>query len=216
MTFKPATGTPYSAVTEELGAQTYVARSVQPSQPLSFTVSGSGELPRDSAPGAGAGAQPGAPSGATGAGPAVGPAQNASADPNADTLPGKGIGNPLDNNAQREGPVSKYKWWIIAAIGFLFAAAAGFLLNSGGGAAARGRSRGFGSEPVLPTGPAAALQVLRDEMFAIETERLEGKLTEREYLQLKAAYDVVLRRALSRSSQAVALAPDNQVQTVPE
>ena len=47
MTFKPASSSPYSPVTEELGAQTYVARNVQPSMPLEFTVSGSGQLPRE-------------------------------------------------------------------------------------------------------------------------------------------------------------------------
>ena len=44
-----------------------------------------------------------------------------------------------------------------------------------------------------------ALQVLRDELFAVETDRLEGRLTEAQYTELKSAYDIVLRRALSRT-----------------
>ncbi len=48
MTFKGGASTPYSPVTEETTAQTYVARNVAPSQPLDFTVSGTGQLPRDS------------------------------------------------------------------------------------------------------------------------------------------------------------------------
>src|SRR6202789_499571 len=47
MTFTGGASTPYSAVTEETTAQTYVARSVAPSEPLDFTVSGGGQMPRD-------------------------------------------------------------------------------------------------------------------------------------------------------------------------
>ena len=47
MTFKADTDA-YSPVTDEPTAQTYVARNVAPAQPLGFTISGIGELPRDS------------------------------------------------------------------------------------------------------------------------------------------------------------------------
>ena len=47
MTFTAGASAPYSAVTEETTAQTYVARSVVPSQTLDFTVGGSGQMPRD-------------------------------------------------------------------------------------------------------------------------------------------------------------------------
>ena len=47
MTFKAGPSAPYSPVTEETTAQTYVARSVAPSEPLDFTVSGTGQMPRD-------------------------------------------------------------------------------------------------------------------------------------------------------------------------
>jgi hypothetical protein len=55
MTFKAGASAPYSPVTEELSAQTYVARNVSPSSPLEFTVSGTGQLPRDSQAGAAGG-----------------------------------------------------------------------------------------------------------------------------------------------------------------
>ena len=38
-----------------------------------------------------------------------------------------------------------------------------------------------------------------------ETDRLEGRLTEAEYVELKSAYDIVLRRTLSRSAKPVAV-----------
>jgi len=177
MTFKPGQGTPYTPVTDEdITAQTYVARNAQPSQPLSFTVSGTGQLPRDSA----AGAQS---SGTT----AGAPATAASGDPNADTRPGGGLGVPVDKDAERD-PWTKYRWWIISGLGLVFAAAAGFMLKGP-------TPTGSGT----PGGPKGALQVLKDEMFSLETERLGGKLTDAEYRELKAAYDVVLKRTMART-----------------
>jgi hypothetical protein len=40
-------------------------------------------------------------------------------------------------------------------------------------------------------------------MFSLETDRLEGRVSEAEYTQLKAAFDLVLRRALSRTTRVV-------------
>ena len=199
--FKPGQSTPYASVEEEPGAQTWVARNVQPSQPLDFTVSGKGELPRDTA----AGATSGQPD-ATGVGAStVGGDPARSSDPNLNRLPGKGIDNPLDNNAERESWVSKYKWWLVAGMALLLAAAAGVLLRTPRVAAA-------GAKPASGAGPKGALEVLRDEMFAMETDRLEGRLSDGQYAELKGAYDVVLRRTLARSGQVAAAT----VQVVPE
>lgn len=60
--------------------------------------------------------------------------------------------------------------------------------------------------PALPpaangAGPRSALlNVLKEELFLIETERLEGKLTGMQYAELKSAFEVVLRRALDREA----------------
>jgi hypothetical protein len=51
-----------------------------------------------------------------------------------------------------------------------------------------------------PVSKTALLAALKEELFALETERLEGKLTEAEYAELKSAFEVVLRRALARES----------------
>ena len=57
---------------------------------------------------------------------------------------------------------------------------------------------------VLPAaaGPGALLRALKDELFVLETDRLAGRLSEAEYAEHKAAFDVVLRRALARSEAA--------------
>ena len=48
-------------------------------------------------------------------------------------------------------------------------------------------------------GQAQQLQVLKDEIFALETERLQGRIGEAEYAQTKAAIELILRRALARN-----------------
>jgi hypothetical protein len=196
MKFAAASGTPYAPVTEDVGAQTYVARNVQPSQPLAFTITGAGALPRDAGAGAANGAE------ASSAPPAAG-------DSNSVRTPGKGIDNPLDNDAVREGWVSKYRWWLVALLVLLFAAGAGFMLRQGSTAS----SVAAGAPAYAVSHPAGVLQVLRDELFALETDRLEGRLSDAQYAELKSSYDVVLRRALARAGQST---PQTTARVVPE
>jgi hypothetical protein len=46
------------------------------------------------------------------------------------------------------------------------------------------------------------LATLRDELFALETDRLQGRISEAEYLEQKAALEVVLRRSLARTQSS--------------
>jgi hypothetical protein len=43
---------------------------------------------------------------------------------------------------------------------------------------------------------------MKEELFALETDRLQGRLSENEYVEQKAALEVVLRRALLRGERA--------------
>jgi hypothetical protein len=199
MTFAPVAGAPYSPIDDEVNAHTLVARNVTPEQPLGFTLTGTGQLPRDNGAATQSGAQ--TAGGATQGGGDSG--QSASAD----TRPGGGLGNPLDEGGNRD-PWGKYKWWILSGLAVLLAAAAGVLLRkpAAGSAAAN-------LPPVDPTrGPAPAayaptpqthsaqlLQVLKEEMFALETDHLQQRISEEDYVAQKAALELVLRRALARS-----------------
>jgi 5-hydroxyisourate hydrolase-like protein (transthyretin family) len=193
MTFKPGPSAPYTPVTEETTAQTYVARSVQPSQALDFTVSGTGQMPRDTgaaaAAGGGAAADASAPAGA--AGSAAG-----------DTRPGGGLGVPLDPEGTND-PWAKYKWWILGGLGLAMAVGAGMMLKNGPGQAVAPSGAGVvAMRPVL-SGTDSLLAAMKEELFALETDRLQGRLSESEYVEQKAALEVVLRRALLRSEHAV-------------
>ncbi|MEO6804353.1 MAG: carboxypeptidase regulatory-like domain-containing protein [Granulicella sp.] len=195
MKFEAGKSASYSPVTEELNAQTYVARNVVPSQPMDFTVSGEGQLPRDPAPGTGAAAAGGAASDATQSAP------NAAA---ADTRPGGGLGIPIDPEGAND-PWSKYKWWILGGLGLALSAGAGFMMKGSGN-----ESTATAAVPptAAPSGPGALLQTLKDELFALETEHLQGKLTDAEYTERKSALETVLRHALARiEAPAVASNP---------
>ena len=196
MKFEPAPGTSYQTVPDDVNAQTFLMRGVKPGQPLDFTVSGTGAFPRDS--------QAGQSGGAEGAG---GPqaADNSPAAVNGPGgTPGGGLGNPIDT----PDPLSKYKYWILGGLALVLAGAAAFLLRKPAGAAvvvAPGVATGP-AEPQIAafTAPNAQtksqllLEALKEELFAIETEKVGGKLSAEEYADLKAALETVLRRALSR------------------
>jgi hypothetical protein len=183
MTFKAEGSAAYTPVTEETTAQTYVARNVSPSQPLSFTISGTGQLPRDTAAAtAGEGGQPG---------PANTPQSAAG-----DTRPGGGLGTPIDPTGN-DDPWAKYKWWIIGGLGLAMAAGAGILMKNNPQPAVAAGPFVPPSAPV-PTESGSLLTTLKEELFTLETDRLEGRLNETEYAEQKAALEVVLKRALAR------------------
>lgn len=198
MTFAPVAGAPYSPVDDEVNAHTLVARSVTPNQPLGFTLTGTGQLPRDNNAPTQAGDQS-----------AQGAGQQAAADTSqaatADTRPGGGLGNPLDAEGTRD-PWAKYKWWILSGIAVLLAAAAGVLLRKPSAGAAVPLA---GPNPVEPparvahtpqTHSAQLLQALKEEMFALETDHLQQRISDEDYLAQKSALELVLRRALQRSN----------------
>jgi hypothetical protein len=181
MSFTAGASAPYSAVTEDTTAQTYVARSVEPSQALDFTVSGSGQLPRDTDQAAATGEsqqQPG---------------ESAAA---ADTRPGGGLGNPLDPEG-KDDPWAKYKWWILGGLGLVMAMGAGIILKGGPPRA----GNPMAPAPIV-TGPDTLLAAMKEELFALETDKLQGKLSETEYAKQKGALEVVLRRALLRGERS--------------
>ena len=121
--------------------------------------------------------------------------------------PGGGLGNPIDT----PDPLSKYKYWILGGLGLVLLAAAGFLLRKPAGVAPlplapvaqnplpEPQIAAFAA-PTPATKSALLLEALKEELFAIESEKIAGKLSPEEYVELKAALETVLRRALGRQS----------------
>jgi len=190
----------FQPIDQGIDVQTYLARHVLPGTRLGFQISGSGQLPQETA------ASPSGPSGAAAANPEA--AARAAANDN--TRPGIGLGVPLDTPS----PLDKYKWWIISVAVVLLAVGAGVSMkrttppeNPMTAAAVPGPIPAAipATVPGAPAGGRAALlETLKEEMFALETDRLEGRLTAEEYERQKSALDLVLQRALDRDKPAPA------------
>ncbi len=207
MTFTPGPDGRFIPANGDVSATTFLARGVKAGQSMGFSISGSGQLPRDTQGSDQSGqGQPGAAGGG-----------DASAGAPADNAPGKGLGNPLDPNGTREPVSTKYKYWILGGLGLLLVAAAGFLLRKPTVApmVAVAASQDV-VKPLAGVGttasslPAVAntaaghqaqlLQVLKEELFGLETDRLQGHVSEATYAESKAAIELILRRALQRES----------------
>ena len=206
MTFSPAPGTQFNPVPDDTNSQTFVARKIAVGQAVDFEVTGTGALPRETQTGGDQGSQGGQAGQA-----AEGSGTDASA--SSDTAPGKGLGLPLDPNGTHEPLSTKYKWWILGGLGLVLVAAAGVLLRKPADAHAFSAAHAVASDRVRvhPTAAAGAvagapasaagrkeqlLHVLKDELFALETDRLQGHIGEAEYAEQKAAIELILRRAL--------------------
>jgi hypothetical protein len=182
-------GSAFQSADVDASAQTFLAKNVTPSQTLEFTVSGTGAMPRDAEQGNSGQAGSGASGDQSG--------QVSSAN---DTRPGGGLGNPIDT----PDPLQKYKWWILSGLALLLVIAAGFFLRAKPAEVVAG---GAAPLPLVTTptplssgGSGSLLAALKEELFSLETDRLEGKLSEPEYAEQKAALEQVLRRALARQS----------------
>jgi hypothetical protein len=183
MTFTPGSGTAFKSVPEDPGVQTFVAKNAIPGKPVEFTISGNGSIPRE---------QQGAPAGDSGA-----PGASASAPGN---QPGGGIGNPIGT----PDPLSKYKGWILGGLALLLVVAAAFLLRKPAGSPGTGAAAdaGTGAYPAFASPAAkhtALLNALKEELFALESDKISCTISPEEYDQVKAALETVLRRALKRS-----------------
>jgi len=206
MTFGGAKGAEFQSAEQDPRVQTFIAKNIHPGQAVEFTLSGEGQMPREAQAGA-MGQQ--IPSGMGDAGSAE-----------TVTRPGGGIGTPIDT----PDPLTKYKWWILGGLALLLVAGAAYMLRKQGdqaqglpatlsdaafetrplpasaapiAASAASYSAAPASYPATPSsGKAALLNILKEELFAIESEKLSGTITPAEYAEVKAGLEAVLKRAL--------------------
>ena len=192
------TGTPAAAfqpIDEDVNVQTYLAKNLAPGVKLVFHISGTGQLPQETA------APQGGTSGSAENGTQPGP-QNPEADAQAaavnNTRPGIGLGVPLDTPS----PLEKYKWWIISLAAILLAIGAGVSMKQTSPPATA--TSATPTPAVAPTNSAndsaMLLASLKEELFALETDRLEGRVAPEEYDRQKSALEIVLKRALERGA----------------
>jgi len=180
MSLAGGSGASFQSIQADPGIQTLLMKHVEAGKAINFSISGTGAMPREEQNAQGDNGPGGAAQGG----------------------PGGGIAPPINT----PDPLSKHKWWILAGLALLLAAIAAFLLRkpaAGGiGASAGAAAAGIPATHFTPTTPAAKnaalLNALKEELFALESERIAGTLTAEEYAEHKAALETVLRRALKR------------------
>jgi hypothetical protein len=213
MQFTPAPGTHFELhdYPAQPDANLEVASQASLGQSLAFRISGEGVLQSSQENG---GQQSGAASGEGGS------AQGAENE----SRPGGGLGPPID----APPPLQKYQWWVLG--GFTLALViGGVYVASRQQAANRAASRSqAGTETIdnleldpapesqyVPGGntnaanPAGRPQTsgasmllagLKEELFQLEIDRQQGRITQEEYEKSKTALDYTLQRALKREA----------------
>ncbi|MGA7559537.1 MAG: hypothetical protein WCF61_06350 [Terriglobales bacterium] len=172
-----------------------VAQQIKPGQPLAFTLKGNGiitESPGETASGA---------------------AQQEQAQPQAsNNRPGGGLGAPID----APDALQQYRWPILGGFALLLAiggwivtkrqtspsppaAAASASPAPPSNPATASRPAPPSTAPSVPAAkPSMLLEALKEELFQLEVERKQGKITPEDYEKAKAALDQTLERALKR------------------
>ncbi|HWC98584.1 MAG TPA: carboxypeptidase-like regulatory domain-containing protein [Candidatus Sulfopaludibacter sp.] len=203
-------GSGFQPIQQDPGIQTFLAKNVTPGPGLEFAISGSGSMPREQQ--GAQGQQPAPDSGSQDAG-------------NPGNRPGGGIGEPINTpdplTKYKWWILGGLGLLLAAAAGFLLRKPAGgpaaapasgdaaaplvpTQVHSSPGAAAPPPVSPAGVHSYLhtpnaaPHSNASLLNVLKEELFALESERLSNTISAADYAEQKAALETVLKRALSR------------------
>jgi len=186
MSFTPKNAQAFQNMPDKSGSTIMVATDVKPGQDLSFRIAGTGVFAQEGQEDAGGGDRGG---GAMGGGQA---AAN-------DNRPGGGLGAPID----APDPLYKYRAIILGAFAVV-------LVMGGFYVVTKSNQR---QHPVMADGPridapvtgdrsTILLEAMKEELFQLEVDRQQGKLSDEEYAKAKSALDETMRRALARKSSS--------------
>jgi hypothetical protein len=183
-----------------------VATNVKPGQDLSFSVGGSGAFQADNQQGGPAGGDSGGAASNMGGGGAQSSAN--------DNRPGGGLGAPID----APDPLHDYRAYFLGAFALVLVMGGAYIVSrsnrvhpatvavgsNAGVLADSPEAAGAFADFVEPTAPARdrnalLLEAMKEELFQLELDRQEGKVTPEEYDKAKSALDETLKRALARS-----------------
>jgi hypothetical protein len=174
MEFTASTPGTFGLADDQGGVVVQMVKNVGPGAAPGFRIKGTGTLPDDNQPEAAAGAA------------------------GADNRPGGGIGRP----SEAPDPLQPYRWYILGGLAGVLAVGAVWFVKRQPQAASV-PANGFGSvhPQMTPAGGRnMLLDALKEELFQLETERLQQKISQEDYEKTKAALDLTLQRALNRKS----------------
>jgi hypothetical protein len=190
---------------QDAQATIMVATNVKAGQDLSFRVGGTGDFPAETAQGGQAGQAPDAGSGAMGGGGSQAAAN--------DNRPGGGLGAPID----APDPLHEYRVYILGAFALVLLMGGFYIVsrsNRPHPAMVAGKVEVDSPEAaaafadfVEPTAPvrdrnALLLEAMKEELFQLEIDRQQDKLSPEEYTKAKAALDETIKRALARGKSS--------------
>lgn len=188
MQFKAGTGTAFQSMQDpqQSDALVEVASNTSVGQPLDYSISGTGALTEGN----------GGEQQVTSAGPTAA----------ADSRPGGGLGPPID----APDPLEKYRWFILGGFALVLIAGAVYITRR----SQRAAMADFASVEIAAIEPtpvpkakssdrnAVLLEALKEELFQLEVEHKQGRISQGEYDKAKAALDQTLERALKREGRA--------------
>lgn len=152
------------------GVDVHTIDGIAPDKPLSFELAGAGLLPEQGPPPA----------------QGAGGAQGATQQPREDNRPGGGLGEPNE----KPDPLHSGQWGFLVVLTLFLAIGATYVYSTSNQPAAAAK------KPA--SGPGMLLEAMKDEIFQLETDRLQGKISPQEYDSAKAAMDQTLQRAVQR------------------
>jgi hypothetical protein len=176
MQFTAAVPGTFNLADEQDGTVVQIAKNVGPGAVAGFRVKGTGTIPEATASGE-ATSTAGAP----------------------DSRPGGGLGKP----SELPDPLRPYRWYILGGLAGVLALGAVWFLNRQPQTAVAG-ARAFSSSQQPPSTAgrrSPLLDALKEELFQLESERLQQKISPAEYEKAKAALEHTLQRALRRNEQ---------------
>jgi hypothetical protein len=159
---------------DEAGLAVFFAKNVPANQEVKFSVSGEGLIPNEP-PGGG---NPNQPAGESG-------------------------GAPIPNSS---GGTREALWFIVGALVILIGGGAFVMWRKSAGAraaandpkAARAASKARAQAQSAKPNQGDMLDVLKNELFQLETDRVSGKISQEEYEKSKAGLDTLFRRQMKK------------------
>jgi len=176
MTFNGLSGG-FAQDVDEAGLAVFFAKNVPANQEVKFSVSGEGTIPTEP------------PSGG-----------------NPTQLAGESRGTPIPSSS---GGIKEALWFIVGALVILIGGGAFVMWRKSGAARAAAQdpkvAKAASKARVQAQAQAQAakpqgdmLDVLKDELFQLETDRVSGKISQEEYEKSKAGLDTLFRRQMKR------------------